>query len=340
MSTRKKAIFILMVFGVGFFVTGILIAKSEAAPKILIKAVSAWPLNHVGNDYYKEYIKRVNEKSKGEIEIKLLGGPEVVAVPDLLKAAAGGVVDMIHCDSNWYAGIVPEGTIYALLHKFGPVELRAFQESGIDGLFNEAYLEKKVVLLGHVWMGMPYYIMTKKPVSKLEDIRGLKLRSWGGLLDVLFGELGVSVARIPSAETYEALQRGVVDGAIRNTISLVEFKEYEVMKYIISPPITADPSEVYLGEGKWNAIPKNLQALMKALMVEIEGDANKYYYDMDKARLKEVEEKHGMKIIYLDDKDIAKLKEARTGATIKDWIYKKAPKFGPQIYEKMLPYLK
>jgi hypothetical protein len=53
-----------------------------------------------------------------------------------------------------------------------------------------------------------------------------------------------------------------------------------------------------------------------------------------------VEEKHNMKIVYLSDKDIVKLNETRAGAAIKDWIYQKSPKFGPPIYEKMIPYIK
>jgi hypothetical protein len=108
------------------------------------------------------------------------------------------------------------------------------------------------------------------------------------------------VVKIASAETYEGLQRGIVDGALRNTVSLVEFKEYEVMKNIIFPPAYGSYGSVFI----------------------------------------EVEEKHNMKIVYLSDKDIVKLNETRAGAAIKDWIYQKSPKFGPPIYEKMIPYIK
>jgi TRAP-type C4-dicarboxylate transport system substrate-binding protein len=295
----KKGFFSLIIFTVGIFAMSFPMAESEATSKIMINAVTCWPITHVGNTYYKEFIKGVNEKSKGEIEIKLLGGPEVVAVFDQLKAAATGVVDMIHGDPNYWAGIVPEGTIAQLAkYKF---EVKAFRESGILETLTQAYIERgKVFFLGSTWIGMPFYIMTKKPVSKLEDIRGLKLRSMGGLSDVLLGEYGASVVKIASAETYEGLQRGIVDGALRNTVSLVEFKEYEVMKNIIFPPAYGSYGSVFI----------------------------------------EVEEKHNMKIVYLSDKDIVKLNETRAGAAIKDWIYQKSPKFGPPIYEKMIPYIK
>ena len=335
----KKTIILLVVFGIAALMMGLPVIKSEAAPKIVINAVSCWPITHVGNDYYKEFIKRVNEKCKGEVEIKLLGGPEVVAVFDQLKAAGTGVVDLIHGDPNYWSGIVSEGTIPQLAkYKF---ELKAFRESGIIELFNQVYLERgKVSFLGVTWIGMPFYIMTKKPVSKLEDIRGLKLRSMGGLADVLLGEFGASVVKIASAETYEGLQRGIVDGALRNTVSLVEFKEYEVMKFVIFPPVYGSYGAVFIGEKIWNKIPKNLQKLIEETMIETEVEPYAFYHKMDRARLKEVQEKHGMKIVSLSDNDIVKVNETRAGAAIKDWIYKKGPKFGPLIYEKMLPYMK
>ncbi len=335
----KKAIFLLVIFGMAWLVIGAPVKKSEAAPKIVINAVTAWLLPVANNDYFKEYIKRINEKAKGELEIKLLGGPEVISVFDQLKALSKGTVDMVHASQAYYAGIVPEGTIPELAKpKF---EVKAFRESGIWDVYVKAYLEKAGALfLGNGHIGMPFYLMTRKSISKLEDVRGLKLRGFGGLGDVLLGELGVSVVRIASAETYEGLQRGIVDGALRNTISLKELKEYEVMKYILYPPIYAAYGGIWISEKKWNTIPKNLQTMMKEVMVVTEEEARKYFDDMDKANLKEMYEKHGMKVVNLSESDIARIGEVRTGAAIKDWIQKKAPQYGPQIYEKMIPYMK
>ena len=47
-----------------------------------------------------------------------------------------------------------------------------------------------------------------------------------------------------------------------------------------------------------------------------------------------------MKIVYLVEDEVRKLNEARAGAGIRDWIYKRAPKFGPPVHEKMVSYIK
>ncbi len=335
----KRQFLLLVIFGIILMGMALSAKHGFASPKILIKAVAGWPVTHVGNEYYKEFIKRVNDRSKGEIEIKLLGGPEVVSTFDQLKALSTEVIDMVHAAQSYYAGVVPEGTAVDLLL---PNELLPFlRESGVWDTYSQAYIERaKAVLLGNVWIGMPFYIMTNKPVSKLDDIKGLKIRGMGGLLDILAGEMGASVVRIASAEVYEGLQRGIVDGAIRNTISLIEFKEYEVLKYIIFPPFCTSSGVVWIGEKKWNSIPKNLQNLIKEVMLETEKDAFNYYNKMDKERLKEAQEKHGMKVIYLTKDDISKFNQYRLSPKLKDWVYKKAPKFGPPIYEKLLPYIK
>ena len=334
----KRTIFLLGVLGFALIVIGLPFDKSEAAPPIVIKAVSAWPLTHVGNDFYKRFINRVNEKAKGELEIQLIGGPEVIPPPNLLKAAADGVIDMLHGDPNNWAGIVPEGAILGLIKE--KQEIKALRESGVYDLLTQAYLERgKVFFLGETWL-VPFYIMTKKPVSKLEDIKGLKLRSLAGMMDVLLGELGASTVKISSAETYEGLQRGIVDGSLRNPVSLIEFKEYEVMKYIVTPAMATPPGCVFIGEGKWNTIPKNLQKMMSEVMMGVEVEALKYYYDMSNDRLKEAGEKHGMKMVHLSKEDAAKFYAIRTGAAPKEWYFKKAPQFGPPIYEKLSPYCK
>ena len=335
----KKAMFLLALFGVVLFGMSLSFEESEAAPKILIKAVTGWPINHVGNDYFKEYIKRVNEKSKGELEVKLLGGPEVIPAFDQLKAAGSGMVDLVHGGSDHFAGIVPENGVIALANP--ELQVPMLRESGVIELMEKAHIERgKVIFLGGSFFGMPFYIMTSKPVSNLNDVKGLKLRSIGGMSDVILGELGASVVKISSAETYEGLQRGVVDGALRNTISMIEFKEYEVMKYIVYPTIISPGAFICFGEGKFNTIPKHLQTMMKEEAIVAEKEANKYYFDMDKVRLKEAQEKHGMKVIYLSDGDVARMKEIRSGSALKDWFMKRSPKFGPPIFEKILPYIK
>jgi len=335
----KRAIFLLSLLGVGFFFIGLFGTESMAAPKILVNAVSCWPVTHVNNDYFKIFMKRVNDKAKGELEIKFLGGPEVIAVFDQLKGAATGMVDITHGDPNYFAGIIPEAGLLTMAKpKF---LLQAIRESGVLEIYNQMCSERgKVLFLAGSNIGMPFYIMTTKPVSKLEDIKGLKLRSIGGLGDVLLGEFGVSVVKIASAETYEGLQRGIVDGALRNTLSLVEFKEYEVMKYVVFPPIVCPFGALWVGEKKWDTIPKNLQTMIKEVAVETEAEAFKYYENMDKDRLKEVKEKHGMKLVNLSDKDAARFSEIRTGTAIKAWVKSKGPKFGMPIYEKVAPYLK
>lgn len=313
--------------------------KSEAAPKIVINAVSSFPVNYVLNDIFKEYIKRVNEKSKGELEIKFLGGPEVVPAFDQMKSLANGVIDMAYTSPSYYTGTVAEGAVPELAKPSWVTEVKSFSKSPVFEVYVQAFLERSGLQFLGMPQATPFYFMLNKPISKLEEMKGLKLRSFGGLGDVLLGELGSSVVRIPSAETYEALQRGIVDGAFRNTTALVDFKEYEVMKYIVCPPQYTGYCGIWVEPNKWKGLPNHLRTLMTEVMGPIEEEGWKYYMDMDIKLLKEAQEKHGMKTIFLSDQDNAKLTEIRKGTAIKGWITKNAPKFGSTVYEKMLPYL-
>ena len=335
----KKAIFLLMIIGIGLSMIVHPVNESMAAQKVILKAVSCWPVDNIANDMYKEYIKLVNERAKGELEIKFIGGPEVISVYDQMKGLDTEVIDMFHGTPGYYTGIVPEGTIPELVTYKS--ELKAYRSSGMLDILSKAYLEKAhAVFLGTVIIGYPTYLMTKNPASKLADIKGLKFRSIGGLTDVVAGELGLALVRIPSPEVYEALNRGIADGMLRNPMTLIAFKEYEVIKYIFTPPVTNQAGVVWVGEKQWNRIPKHLQKIMMDTMIETEPKANQYYLDVDRRCLKEATEKHGLKIVELSDADRLKLSEVRTGVGVRNWIDKNAPQYGRLVYEKVLPYIK
>jgi len=78
-----------------------------------------------------------------------------------------------------------------------------------------------------------HFVNNKRPISRLEDLKGLKLRVVEAPLYVdMFRALGVSVTALPYAELYTALQTGVIDGAELNHSSLWTMKLYEVVKYV------------------------------------------------------------------------------------------------------------
>jgi tripartite ATP-independent transporter DctP family solute receptor len=120
-----------------------------------------------------------------------------------------------------------------------------------------------------------HFCNNKRPINKVEDLKGLKLRVVETPLYVdIFRTLGASVVALPYVELYSALKTGVVDGAELNHSSIGTMKLYEVLKYIshttfffpsavvmnlkLSKGLPADIQKA-IADAAWETIPYNLE---------------------------------------------------------------------------------
>ena len=97
--------------GIVFCLPGFVLAQSP----VTIRAIMAWPNDCNCVSQYKRYIEEVNKRGKGKVEIKLLGGPEVVKPFEQLQALRGGIADMTHSASAYWVGETIEGSVMDIL---------------------------------------------------------------------------------------------------------------------------------------------------------------------------------------------------------------------------------
>jgi TRAP-type C4-dicarboxylate transport system substrate-binding protein len=151
----------------------------------------------------------------------------------------------------------------------------------------------------------PANIYAKKPVRSLEDLKGLELRASGGVAQYLKA-LGAAPVGMPQSETPEALQKGVVQGAVSSLETLMDFKYAEICKYVtmINGPVY--PFAVVMNMAKWNSLPKDVQEVMDGLGTEQAWWTGNY---MDKHVDESVEwskKNHNIEIIKLTQKELAR----------------------------------
>ncbi len=115
----------------------------------------------------------------------------------------------------------------------------------------------------------PGLLHTKKPVRKLEDIKGMKIRSTGLSAKVAKALGGVPVA-MPQPATYEALQKGVVEGTFAPIETLKGWKQAEVIKYTTDCTGVGYTTAMFvvMNLNKWNSLPKNIQKIIEEVSKE------------------------------------------------------------------------
>jgi TRAP-type C4-dicarboxylate transport system substrate-binding protein len=108
----------------------------------------------------------------------------------------------------------------------------------------------------------PIYFFSKEPVRIFQDLQGLKVRTWGGILMDGLKMMGCEPFRIDTAELYTALQRGLVTASITSYVSATEAHFWEVLKYIDKIPLTYNAFSLAMNLDAYNALPEDLQQVL------------------------------------------------------------------------------
>jgi TRAP-type C4-dicarboxylate transport system substrate-binding protein len=269
----KKTVFPLILFIMVCIAFGgtLLTAAPAEAKKITIKAVSAWGKKHTGvaGDYLP-YIKRANEMLKkhypGEVEIRYIGGPEAIPRANQADALRAGTVDMYYGTAAYYAGIAPAANCLKLSQLTSQEE----KDVGVDAFLDQIHRKlMNASYLGALGSQLPFQLYTKKKVTSIDQIKGLKIRTSAMYVDFLKA-LGTSPISTSPGDVYQALERGVVDGMMWPLYSIRGFGWHEVTKYLVGPSFYKVSHPLLMNANKWDSLPKHIQAvLMGALRLEV-----------------------------------------------------------------------
>ncbi len=163
-------------------------------------------------DKFKDAVK---EASGGSLRIQYFRGGELVASDQFADAVSKGTLDIVHGHGGYWSGQVDIGNIEAgLPGAWTSVEeaKAIFESEEVSTLLNEAYAEAGTVFLGKGY-GHNYDLLTKEPVTSLDDLKTRKIRATSNVAKVL-DHFGIPTVYLPAQELYIGMSTGVIDGAI------------------------------------------------------------------------------------------------------------------------------
>jgi TRAP-type C4-dicarboxylate transport system substrate-binding protein len=166
----------------------------------------------------------------------------------------------------------------------------------------------------------PTNIMSKVPVRTLDDLKGLDLRASGGAAQIL-GAWGANPVGMPMPATVEALQKGVVKGLFSSLEVMKDFKFAESCKYVTKTDTVIYPFAVVMNMDKWNALPKDVQAVFDDLRVEQSEWTGNYMDDHVKKAMEWSVESQKVEVIELSAAEKAKW-DAKLAPVTAEWIEK------------------
>jgi TRAP-type mannitol/chloroaromatic compound transport system substrate-binding protein len=245
-----------------------MIAKAQNT--IVLKMQGAWGAKDIFNEMAEEYVKKVNEMAGGRLRIDYLLAGAVVKPFEVMDATSKGVLDACHgVPVYWYgkskvASLFGSGPINGC---DAPQTLAWIYRGGGLELYNELLKKINLDVVGFFATPMPTQPLGwfKKPITNAAELKGLKYRTVGLAAD-LFQEMGAKVTQLPGGEIIPALDKGVIDAfEFNNPTSDMRFGAQDVIKnYMLGSYHQAmEFFEIAFNKKKWDALPKDLQAILR-----------------------------------------------------------------------------
>ncbi|MEP7282569.1 MAG: TRAP transporter substrate-binding protein [Rubrivivax sp.] len=264
----------------------------------------------------KPWAEKVEKESGGRIKVQLfpsmqLGGKP----PELLDQAKDGVVDLIWTVLGYTPGRFPKSEVFELPFSSGKAEpaSRAFQEY----VQKYAMDEFKDVKLIAVHVHGPGLFHSKDPITKLEDLKGMKVRGGSRVINIMLEQLGATPVGLPVPAVGEALSKGVISATTIPWEVVPALKVQQIVKnhtgFSGEKGLYTQTFAVAMNKASYDKLPADLKKIIDANSgIEAAGRFGRAMDEGDAAGL-ELAKKAGNNIITLDPAETNRWQRAAAG---------------------------
>jgi len=304
------------------------------------KAQSLWQAGTLPHKIFEEFAQRVGERSGGRLTIEALALNSIVSSTESLDAVGAGILHAQHSGPAYFTG---KDAAFALLSDpqggfETPAQMRQWMDTGGGlALARELYARYNVFFVGGVWYGAES-LVSKKPIRKLTDLQGVKIRAPQGIGQDIFQLLGAAPVNLPGSEVYTALERGVVDASDWGTLSMNQDLGYhKLAPYPLYPGYHSMPmADFAVNMSQWNKLPDDLKALVEAEVAIFATEMIERNKAADEAVLAQADEL-GFEAIDLPKEERRKFREMARGV----WkVYAARSPMAQRIYDSQVAFLK
>jgi TRAP-type mannitol/chloroaromatic compound transport system substrate-binding protein len=241
----------------------------STAQTTTLRFQSTWPTKDIFHEYATDFAKKVNDMAGNRLKIEVLPAGAVVPAFQLLEAVAKGTLDGGHGVVAYHYGKNSALALWGSGPSFGmdPNMLLSWHYyGGGEALLQEIYKSINVDVVSYLYGPMPTqpFGWFKKPIAKVEDIKGTKFRTVGLAVD-MYTDMGAAVNPLPGGEIVPALDRGLIDGAEFNNASsdkLLGFPDVVKNCMLQSFHQSGEQFEILFNKSKYNALTPDLKKII------------------------------------------------------------------------------
>lgn len=251
----------------------------------VLKAVSALPTNTAFTQQFLQFVKKVNNDPDLDLEIRYLGGPEVIPKKSQSHALKTGFIDVVFSPSNYFFSSVPATAALGAATIDPSIARKNGGIAFLDSLFNKKLNAHFLGWFGAIDEIFNIYTIERPTFSESGKFKGeQRIRSTAFYRDVITG-MGAEPVNISAPNVYTALQRGVVTGLAWPTIGITNLGWDDFIRYRIEPGFFRMNTIAVVNLDSWNELTKAQRQKLQALAIQFEAGSKKSF-DQKRSKIK------------------------------------------------------
>lgn len=239
---------------------------ASAAQALEIKFADIHPAGYPTVVAEESMGKTLTRETNGDLTFKYFPGGVLGSEKEVIEQAQVGAIQMTRVSLGIVGPVVPDVNVFNMPFIFRD---QAHMRAVIDGDVGDAILDKitqsEFGLVALAWMdGGTRNLYTKKPVRKLEDLKGMKIRVQGNPMFIeTINAMGGNGIAMDTGEIFSALQTGVIDGAENNPPTLLEHNHFQNAKFYSLTGHLILPEPIVMSKITWDKLTPEQQTLVK-----------------------------------------------------------------------------
>jgi len=306
-----KRLSVIPVLALVMFICALIVPfQGDAQEKVITLKVANWfPIAHKQTPLLESWGKELEKRTNGRVKVNYYPGGTLVPAVQSYEAVTKGISDVGNHVIGYTVGRFPLTEVLDLPLGYPNNTVPTKLANAFYAKFKPKEFDDVKVLWLHAQA--PGIVHTKtKPINKLEDLKGLKMRTFGSNAE-LMSLLGGTPVAMPMGDVYDALSRGVAEGLMCAYEATEGFRFGEHLKYSTENYGTSYSAVfvVVLNKDKWNSMPPDIQKTVDALSQEYIEKYAAMWDDVEKSG-KQFLLKRGNKIITLSKEEDARWAKA------------------------------
>ncbi len=280
-----------------------LVAQAQQTIRIGFASGSVGP-HAAGANAFKAELEKL---APGRFKVELFPGGSLGGEREMAESIQLGSLEMAITGTAVLGNFVPDMMVIDIPFLFRDYD---HARSTMDGPVGQQLLakmrERGLVGLAFGEVGFRHFTNSKHPITKLDDLKGLKIRSQENAIHLeSFRALGAQPTPMSWTEVVPALQQGTIDGQ-ENPLSItVSAKLWESQKYMTLSKHAFTPVAFYMSPALFNSLSKEDQAIIQKA-AEAGRAGNRKYIDDSERDGVELIKKNGMQVNELDATEFRK----------------------------------